>query len=71
MDGLAWGVLGILIGAWLHAEVYPLLQGKLLKVGVYGKLTFPLLLGVNHWVVIVPVVLVFGSLLFWIVRKGM
>lgn len=71
MDGLLRGVLGILLGAWLHAEIYPLLQGNLLKAGVYGKLTFPTLLGVNQWIVIVPVVLVFGELLFWLDRKGL
>jgi hypothetical protein len=71
VDGLLRGVLGILVGAWLYAEIYPFIQGNLLKVGVYGKLTLPALLGVNPRVLIVPVVLVFGSLLFWLDRKGL
>jgi hypothetical protein len=49
----------------------PLIQGNLLQVEGYGKLTFPGLFGVNHWILIVPVVLVFGVLLFWIDRKGL
>ena len=49
----------------------PLIQGNLLQVGAYGKLTFPGLFGVNHWILIVPVVPVFGVLLFWIDRKGL
>lgn len=71
VDGLLRGILGILIGAGLYSEAHPLLQGNLLQVGVYGKLTFPGLFGVNHWILIVPVVLAFGTLLFWIDRKGL
>lgn len=70
MDGLLRGILGILIGAWLYAEVYPLIQGNVLKVGDYGKLTFSGLVGVNPWALIVPLVLVCGGVLFWLDRKG-
>lgn len=45
-------------------------KDNLLQGGVYGKLTFPALLGVNHWVVILPVV-VLGGFLLWLDRKGM
>jgi len=65
------GILGILIGAGLYAEVYPLIQGNLLKVGVYGKLAFPTLLGVNPWVLIIALVFIFGTFLFWLDRKGL
>jgi uncharacterized protein len=71
MDGLFRGILGIVLGAWLYAEVYPFIQGNVLTVGVYGKLTLPGLLGVNHWVVIGPVVVVLGALLVWLDRKGL
>jgi len=71
VDGLFRGILGILVGAWLYAEVYPLIQGNLLKVGVYGKLTFPSLLGVNPWFLILPLVLVIGSFIVWLDRKGL
>lgn len=71
MDGLLRGILGILIGAGLYSEVYPLIQDNLLKVGVYGKLTLPGLLGVNHWVVIVPMVIGCSALLVWFDRKGL
>ncbi len=70
MDGLLRGILGILVGAGLYAEVFPLIQNNLLKLGEFGKLTLPQLLGVNHWVLIVPMVLVFGGSLFWLDRKG-
>ncbi|MBN1142100.1 MAG: YeeE/YedE family protein [Deltaproteobacteria bacterium] len=47
-----WGILGMLAGAALYAEVYPELRETLLKWGVFGKVTLPGLLQVNHWVVI-------------------
>ena len=70
MDGLFRGILGILIGAALYSEVYPLIRDNLLKVGVYGKLSFPTVVGVNHWVVILPLVFVVGGFLLWLERKG-
>ena len=71
MDGLFRGILGILAGAALYSEVYPLIQGNLLKVGVYGKLTLPALAGVNHWALIVPLVFVLGGFLLWLDRRGL
>ncbi len=70
MDGLLRGILGILIGAGLYSEVYPLIQNNLLKVGDYGKLTLPALLGVSHWMVIIPMVVGCGAFLVWLDRKG-
>jgi hypothetical protein len=40
-------------------------------VGVYGKLTVSGLLGVNHWIVIVPLVLLGGWLLIRLDTKGL
>jgi len=71
MDGLFRGILGILIGAALYSEVYPVLQENLLKVGVYGKLTLPGLVGLNHWAVILPLIAILGGLLLWLDRRGM
>jgi len=70
MDGLFRGVLGILIGAALYSEVYPLIVTNLLQVGAYGKLTLPTLVAVHHWAVILPVVVVLGGFLLWIDRRG-
>jgi uncharacterized protein len=71
VDGLLRGILGIVIGAGLYSEVYPLIQNKLLMMGNYGKLTLPGMVGVNHWVVIVPMVVGCGALLVWLDRKGL
>jgi hypothetical protein len=71
VDGLLRGILGIVIGAGLYSEVYPLIQNNLLKMGNYGKVTIPGVLGVNHWVVIVAMVIGCGALLVWLDRKGL
>ena len=66
-----WGILGMLVGAGLYAEAYPYLQKTVLSWGDYGKITIPQVLGVNHWLVIVPFTL--ATLLFfrWLEKKGL
>ena len=59
------GILGILIGAGLYSEAYPFIQDNLLKLGDYGKLTFPTLLGVDPWFMIVPLAIVVSGILLW------
>ncbi len=66
-DGL-WGVLGMLAGAALYAEAYPLMKKTLLIWGDLGKITLPGVLGVNHWFVI-PVFVVSGVGLFIFFEK--
>lgn len=67
----AWGILGMLVGAAAYADAYPLMKGTVLKWGVYGKVTLPEVIGVNHWFVI-PVIVVGALLLFrWFEKKGL
>lgn len=54
-----------MLGAGLYSEVYPLIQNNLLKLGDYGKLTLPTLLGVNPWAIIVPFAVVVAAILLW------
>jgi len=61
-DGL-WGILGMLAGAALFAEVYPTLKATILTWGDYGKITLPEVLGINHWFLILLFV-IGGILLF-------
>lgn len=66
-----WGILGMLIGAALFAESYPVLKKTVLTWGDFGKITLPQILGINHWVLIV-IFVVGGLLLFWwFERKGL
>jgi len=64
-----WGILGMLAGSVIFAEVYPALQKTVLTWGVFGKITVPQVIGINHW----PVIIVFvmgGLLLFrWLELK--
>jgi len=66
-----WGIIGMLTGAALFAEMYPLLKDTVLTWGNLGKITIPQAIGINHWPVIV-VIVVLGVLLFrWFEKKGL
>ena len=64
-----WGILGAVAGAALYAEMFPYLQDTLLKMHDYGKITLPQLLGVNHWIVIAGVSVIF-LLSFMLMEKN-
>ncbi|MFP3867595.1 MAG: DUF6691 family protein [Desulfobacteraceae bacterium] len=66
-----WGILGMLTGAALFAELYPFLQNTLLTWGNYGRLTLPQVLGVNHWVIIVAFILGGLWLCRWFEQHGL
>lgn len=64
-DPLLRGVLGILIGAFVHAELYAYLQTTPLASGAYGKLTVPGLLDLSPWAVVVPVATMLWLFALW------
>jgi len=66
-----WGILGAIAGAALYAEMFPYLQDTLLKMHDYGKITLPQLLGVNHWIVIAGVSVVFLLSFMLMEKKGL
>ena len=66
-----WGIGGMLVGAGVYAEAYPYLQKTVLTWGDYGKITIPQVLGVNHWLVIVPFILLTVMLFRWFEKKGL
>jgi len=66
-----WGIIGMLVGAAIFAEVYPALKTNILTWGNLGKITLPQVLGLSHWVV-VPVMIVGALVLFgWFEKKGL
>ncbi len=71
IDALVGGFCGVLLGAGLFAEFYPRLEEKVLKRGDFGDATFPEILGVNSWLVVIPAVLVLIGLLLWIEEMGL
>jgi hypothetical protein len=66
-----WGIIGMLAGAALFAEFFPLMKRTILTWGNYGKITIPGILGVNHWIVIV-IMIILGILMFrFFEKKGL
>ena len=66
-----WGILGMLAGAAVFAEVYPSLKTSVMSWGELGAITIPQLLGVNHWLVIAGFFAVGTVLLSWFEKKGL
>lgn len=71
IDALAGGVGGILLGAAIFAKLYPRLEETFLSRGDFGDATFPEILGVRSWAVVVPAVLILTGLLLWIEGMGL
>jgi uncharacterized protein len=59
----AWGILGMIAGAALYAEAFPLMERTVLTWGDLGKITLPEVLGVSPWIVIS--LFVIGALLLF------
>ena len=66
-----WGILGMIAGAAIFAESYPLLKKTVLNWGTLGTITLPQVLGINHWFVIILLVVLGIMLLRWIEKKGL
>lgn len=66
-----WGILGMIVGAGIFAELYPALQNTVYQWGDLGKITIPQVLGINHWFIIV-LFIIGGLFLFrWFEKKGL
>jgi uncharacterized membrane protein YedE/YeeE len=65
-----FGIIGMLFGAAIYAEVYPALKTNVLAWANFGKITLPSILGINHWIVIVVLIIVFCSLFYFFEKKG-
>ena len=57
-----FGVLGMLAGAAMYAEVYPWIKGHILPIWDYKKITFPEATGWSPWVFIAVLFVVSGVL---------
>ena len=66
-----FGLLGMILGAGIYAEAYPLMKATVLTWGNFWKITLPCLLGINHWIVIVILVVAFIALFRWFEKKGL
>lgn len=66
-----WGIAGMLLGAALYAEAFPTMKATVLTWGNLGKITLPQVLGINHWLVIIPLVAATLLLFRWFEKKGL
>jgi hypothetical protein len=66
-----WGIAGMLVGAAIYAEVYPAMKSSILTIGVLHKTTWPEVLGINHWFLIVPAVVLCLLLFRWFEKEGL
>ena len=66
-----WGILGMLVGAAVFAEMYPALKTSILTWGKLGKITLPQVLEVNHWVIVAIFVIGVLVLFRWFEKKGL
>jgi hypothetical protein len=71
LDALFGGIIGILIGAGIFAELYPELEKTILNRGHFGDITWPQLLEVNSWWVVLPVSVGLTAILFWMEKSGL
>jgi len=66
-----WGILGMLAGAAIFTEIYPVLKTSVLTWGDFGKITLPQILGVNPWIIIVLFLIAAVLLFRWFEKKGL
>jgi len=64
-----WAILGMLVGAGIYAEVYPVMKGTMLNWGAFGKLTLPQVFGVSQWIVIPIFVACILFVFVWFEKK--
>jgi len=66
-----WGILGMLVGAGLFAEAYPVVRTRVFTWVDFGEVTLPQLLGVSHWPVIGALFIGALILFFFFEWKGL
>jgi uncharacterized membrane protein YedE/YeeE len=66
-----WAILGMVAGAALYAEAYPLLTETVLSWGNLGKITLPQVIGVSPWPVIAAFIGFGLTLFWWFEKKGL
>ena len=63
-----FALIGMLLGAAIYAEVYPAMKSTILTWGNFGELTLPGILGINTWILIVILTIIF-VLMFYLLEK--
>ena len=66
-----FAIAGMLAGAAIYAELYPVFKSTVLSWADLGKIGLPEVLGVSPWVVIAVFIPVVLALFRWFERKGL
>lgn len=71
LDAVTAGLVGIVLGSGLLANVYPRLKEGVLKQDYFGNITLPQVFKVNNWVVIIPLAIIIVAILYFIEQAGL
>jgi uncharacterized membrane protein YedE/YeeE len=66
-----WGIIGMIFGAALFAEVFPFMRNTVLTWGREGSITLHQFFGINEWVLIVLFVAAGTGLFIFFEKKGL
>lgn len=67
--GAIFAIAGMLAGAALYAELFPVMKSSVMALKDYGKLGLPEVLGVSHWLVIPVFAGIVLGLFAWFEKK--
>jgi len=65
------GILGMFTGAALYAEAYPFFENNVLTWGKYGNITISDALGINHWFIIIAIIILVLILFRWLEKSNL
>jgi len=71
LDALFGGMVGMLIGTGLFSVMYTRLEKSVLKTIDFGEITWPELLRVNAWWIVLPVAIGVTAMLVWMEKAGL
>ncbi len=66
-----FGVIGMIVGAGIYAQMYPFFKSTVLTWSDLGKLGLPEAIGVDHWIIAVIFALITLGLFRWFEEKGL
>ena len=66
-----WGIIGMIFGAALFAEVFPFMRNTVLTWGREGSITLHQFFGINEWVLIVLFIAAGLGLFIFFEKKGL
>ncbi len=69
LDAL-WGIMGMIAGAGVFAEVYPFLKKTVLTWGDFGKVTLSDVTGIHYAVIIIVIACLCAALFRFFEKKG-